>query len=159
LSQDKVQGFVKPAVDRASPAGFLRRLGAACYDALLLLAVWFFATALLLPLNGGEAFRSGQWWFPLYLLAISFLFYGWFWTHGGQTLGLKAWRLKLCSSSGRAIGWKQAAIRFCAAALSWACFGLGFMWCLFDPEALAWHDRLSGTRLLHLPAEKPGSEK
>jgi len=159
LSKHNVQDFAKPAVDLASPAGFLRRLGAVGYDALLLLAVWFFSTALLLPLNGGEAFRSGQWWFPLYLLVVSFLFYGWFWTHGGQTLGLKAWRLRLCGSGGQPVCWKQAAIRFCAAALSWACFGLGFIWCLFDAEALAWHDRLSETRLLRLPAEKTGSEK
>ena len=38
-----------------------------------------------------------------------------------------------------------------AAILSWAPLGLGFLWQLWDKDKLAWHDRLSGTRLRHYP--------
>jgi uncharacterized RDD family membrane protein YckC len=148
------KNFKKPGAEQGSAPGFLRRMTAVWYDALLLLAVLFFATALALPFNAGQAFSSGQYIYPLYLLIISFIFYGWFWTHGGQTLGLRAWKIKVCRQDGGPLGWPQAGLRFAAAALSWACFGLGFLWCLFDKNRLCWHDYLSNTRLCPVDQEK-----
>lgn len=134
-------------------------MGAVLYDGLLLLAVLFFATAIVLPLNAGQAFSAGQYLYLLYLFLISFLFYAWFWTHGGQTLGMRAWKIKLCNTDGGAISWSQAVRRFMAALLSWACLGLGFFWCLLDKERLCWHDKLSATRLLLVDGEKAGPQK
>lgn len=119
-----------------------------CYDALLLLAVLFLATAIALPFNAGQAFAADQLIYPVYLVTISFVFYGWFWTHGGQTLGLRAWKIKVVRLDGQALSWWQAGIRFIGGLLSWACLGLGFLWCLFDKNALCWHDYLSKTRLV-----------
>lgn len=144
----------KPGAEHNAAPGFLRRMAAVCYDAVLLLAVLFFATALALPFNTGQAFSSGQYFYPLYLLIIGFIFYGWFWTHGGQTLGLRAWKIKVCREDGAVVGWRQAGLRFIAAALSWACFGLGFVWCLIDKNHLCWHDYLSKTRLCSAGQEK-----
>ncbi|MCK9608870.1 MAG: RDD family protein [Methylomonas sp.] len=146
----------KPAAEQVLAPGFLRRIGAVVYDALLLLAVWFFATAILLPFNSGQAFSADQYFFPFYLLAVSYFFYGWFWTHGGQTLGLRAWKIKLVNSDDAAVNWYQVSIRFFAGMLSWACLGLGFVWCIFDKKRLCWHDRLSKTRLVFLSSEKSG---
>ena len=115
------------------------------YDALLLLALYFLATALLLPFNGGRAFTSNQVFYPLYLLIVSFGFYGWFWTHGGQTLGLKAWKLKVQTQDLKALNWRQAGVRFLAAIVSWSLGGLGFFWMLWDKNGYAWHDYLSKT--------------
>ncbi len=134
-------------------------MGAVFYDALLLLAVLFFATAIVLPLNGGQAFASDQIGFPLYLLGVSFLFYAWFWMHGGQTLGMRAWKIKLHTLDDNPISWRHAAIRFASACLSWSCLGLGFIWCLVDGEARCWHDRLSGTRLVYFRGEISGGSK
>lgn len=144
----------KPGVLLAGTPGFLRRLGAIAYDALLLLAVLFLATSLALPFNAGQAFSPDQFVFPVYLLLVGFLFYGWFWTHGGQTLGLRAWKMQLVSFDGKSVSWQQALIRFGAAILSWACLGLGLFWCLFDPQGLCWHDHLSKTRLYKVEREK-----
>lgn len=134
-------------------------MGAVCYDALLLLAVLFFATAVALPFNGGQAFAPDQYVFPVYLLIVGFLFYAWFWTHGGQTLGMRAWRIRLCTLDGGPISWRQAVVRFAAACLSWACLGLGFIWCLKDRERRCWHDRLSATQLIYLGGENSGAPK
>jgi len=120
-------------------------MAAIAYDFILLLAVLFFATALLLPFNHGEAFSSEQFFYPLYLLLVSFLFYGWFWTHGGQTLGLRAWKIAVLTLDQQPISWRQAALRFCCALLSWAAFGLGFFWIIFDKNRYGWHDHLSKT--------------
>ncbi len=130
-----------------SAPSLLRRLAAVIYDFFLLLALWFLATALLLPLNKGQAFSSEQLFYPLYLLAVSFAFYGWFWTHGGQTLGLQAWKIKVQTLEQQPITWKQAFVRFSAAILSWSVCGLGFIWILFDKNNCAWHDHLSKTML------------
>jgi uncharacterized RDD family membrane protein YckC len=124
------------------------------YDFFLLIAIFFVATALLLPLNGGEAFTSQQWFYPLYLLIISLLFYGWFWTHGGQTLGLRAWKIKVLASNQTPLSWRQALLRFAGAFLSWGCLGLGFLWVLIDKNHYSWHDYLSGTALFWADQDK-----
>lgn len=134
-------------------------MGVILYDALLLLAVLFLATAIVLPLNAGEAFTAGQFFYPAYLLAISFFFYAWFWTHGGQTLGMRAWKIRLCDQQGSDVNCAMALRRFASAILSWSALGLGFCWCLFDKEKLCWHDRLSGTRLVLVDREKEGLKK
>jgi uncharacterized RDD family membrane protein YckC len=137
----------KPGLEKSSKPGFFHRLTVILYDLLLLVAVLFVATALVLPLNAGKAYTTQQFFFPLYLLLVSFLFYAWFWTHGGQTLGLRAWKIKVLTLDKKTISWKQALLRFTAALLSWGFFGLGFMWILIDKNQRSWHDHLSKTAL------------
>jgi uncharacterized RDD family membrane protein YckC len=137
----------KPGLEKNTKPGFFRRLTVILYDLLLLIAVLFVATALILPFNSGQAYTAQQIFFPLYLLLVSFLFYAWFWTHGGQTLGLRAWKIKVLTLNEKPIGWKQALLRFTAAILSWGFFGLGFLWILIDKNQRSWHDHLSKTAL------------
>lgn len=124
-------------------------MAAVCYDGLLLLAVLFLATLIALPFNQGQAFSSSQLAYPAYLLTASFIFYGWFWTHGGQTLGMRAWKIKLVHTDNHPLNWSHAATRFAYSLLSWSCLGLGFFWCLWDKNKLCWHDHLSKTRLIY----------
>lgn len=134
------------------PAGFLRRMGAVLYDALLLFAILMLVSYPYVWLTGGGKpgflVRTA---YQIYILAISFLFYGGFWVRGGQTLGLRSWRLRLVRLDGGPITWMHAFKRFVGAMLSWLCLGLGFLWAMYDRDKLAWHDRLSGTRLVRLP--------
>ncbi len=130
-----------------SRPGLLRRLAAVIYDLFLLIALLFVATAVILPLNHGEAFTDYPIVYPLFLLTLSFLFYGWFWTHGGQTLGLRAWHLNVLTENQKNINWYQALLRFLAAILSWLFLGLGFFWSLIDKDKRCWHDYLSKTAL------------
>lgn len=129
-------------------SNLLRRFGAIFYDFLLLLSVLFFATALILPFNAGQAVTA-HWLYSPYLLLISFLFYGWFWTHGGQTLGLKAWKLHVLTIDQQPITWRQAFWRFSSAFLSWLFFGLGFFWALVDKDKRCLHDVLSKTDIFY----------
>jgi uncharacterized RDD family membrane protein YckC len=132
----------KPGADTSSAPGFLCRLAIVAYDLLLLIALLFLATALLLPFNAGEAFTQEQIFYPIYLLIVSFLFYGWFWTHGGQTLGLRAWKTKVLTVNQQPISWTQALVRFVTASAS---CGLGLLWILVDKQRRSWHDHLSKT--------------
>ncbi|NOT11036.1 MAG: RDD family protein [Methylococcaceae bacterium] len=129
-------------------------MAAVIYDLFLLLAVLFVATALVLPLNSGVAFTEQQILYPVYLFVISFLFYAWFWTHGGQTLGLRAWNLKVLTPDRQPISWKQALLRYVAAIVSWGTGGLGFLWILIDKNHRSWHDSLSGTALFFDDSKK-----
>ncbi len=138
--------------EHESVPGLARRLAAICYDALLLAGLLLIAGA---PLPLVPESAQKLWWVRLiiqtYLLAWCFLFFGWFWVHGGQTLGMRAWRIRVVQDDGENVRWSRAAMRFMAAILSWAIAGLGFLWIRFDPRGMAWHDRLSKTRLTLLP--------
>lgn len=144
----------------ADDVGLWRRLAAMAYDAVLLTGVLLLASAVVtLPLGlglGREAadglFRSAwfRWPFFLYCVAVLAGFHLWFWTHGGQTLGMKTWRIRVVRADGSPLGLRDAGLRYGAAMLSWLPFGLGFWWALVDSAHLAWHDRLSGTRLVRV---------
>lgn len=81
-------------------------------------------------------------------IGVSYYYYGWFWTHGGQTPGMKAWNLYLIKPDGKFIGWGLAAKRYSVSLLSWAALGLGFTWILLNRQQLAWHDSLTNTRIV-----------
>lgn len=145
-----------PDVTSSTRAGFGRRLGALVYDLLLVIAVVIVAAVPFVLITGDT---SKNFWarlaLQLYLLTVIFLYYGWCWTRGGQTLGLMTWKLRLVTADGSRVTWRHAMKRFAAAFLSTACAGLGFLWVLFNREKLAWHDRLSGTRLIRVTPKKP----
>jgi uncharacterized RDD family membrane protein YckC len=138
------------------PAGLLRRLGAVLYDGLLLVAVLMVTTALFLPFTGGRALDPQErpvleWVYRATLLLVTVAFFGVFWTRRGQTLGMASWRLRIEREDGGALTWGDTVRRLAAAVLSWLPFGLGYLWILIDPQRRAWHDRLSGTRILVMP--------
>jgi uncharacterized RDD family membrane protein YckC len=139
------------AIQDLPPAGLFRRLAALFYDGLLLTAVLFLATALLLPLTGGEAVpRIYRPLYHTYLFFITFFYFAWHWVRGGQTLGMKAWHLMLVQADGKPLTWWHALLRFMLALPSGMFFGLGFVWVLFDGKGQTWHDRLADTRVVRL---------
>jgi uncharacterized RDD family membrane protein YckC len=137
-------------------AGLGRRFGAILYDSLLVLALMFLGTLPFIAARGGEPVAAGDLLYRLAMFLICYGFFVGFWAGYGRTLGLQSWRLCIETPDGRKPDIKQASLRFFAAILSWLPAGLGFWWQLVDKDGLAWHDRLSGTRLRHYPAEKAG---
>lgn len=134
------------------PASLARRLAALSYDALLLLALLFIAAIPWALAGHGEPLASlARAAYQLYLIGVSGLFFGWFWTHGGQTLGMRAWRLRLIGDDRGAVTAKRAAIRFGVGLVSLAALGLGFWWSLFAPDGKTWHDRAARTQMELLP--------
>jgi uncharacterized RDD family membrane protein YckC len=135
----------------ATTPGLLRRLAAIFYDTLLLGALLLVAVALVtftLEMGLGYKLDPTHPLYRIYLLLVSVAFFVWFWTHGGQTLGMRAWRLRIVRNDGQPLELKDALLRYAAALLSWAVCGLGFLWILVDREQLTWHDRISKTKLL-----------
>jgi len=144
-------------------AGFFVRIGAIVYDILVILAVAMFAVGLALAVSvalhnlgvwvlaaeqdhGGRL--STNWLYRLYLLTVIVGFYVMFWTRGRQTLGMKAWRLRVQNTNGQTISKRQAVIRFFASLL-----GLGNLWVLFSKQKLALQDKAAHCEVVRLTPE------
>lgn len=144
----------------ATSPGFFRRLAVIFYDwvllsAVILVAVSLFTilTDLLIGEGSSQQLLQSSWikaFYQLYLLLIGMLFYIWFWTHGGQTLGMKVWKVKIVDHNGNQPGFKQALLHLVLAILTNLPFGLGFIWLVFDAEKQTLYDSWSKTRLVQL---------
>ncbi len=150
-SADSAARLIDSAV--GGPAGFWRRVSAMFYDGLLLIALYMFTAALLLPFTHGEAITPQDtaglaWLLRALLVGATFLYFGLSWTRGGQTVGMLAWKIRALRADGARLTWRDVATRLGASLLSWLPAGLGFLWICFDGSKLAWHDRLSATRIL-----------
>ena len=143
-----------PQTASLPPCGLVRRLMAIVYDAMLLAATLLIATLLATPLLGENPSGFALLNFRLYLLLIIFGFFAWFWSHGGQTLGMTAWRVRLQNSRPGPVSLWQLMLRFLVAIFSWLALGLGFLWSLVDKNKRTWHDHYSMTELVVLPKKK-----
>lgn len=134
-------------VRTTQPCGLGRRLLAMAYDAVAVIALMMAATALAMAAGFRELSVLHDPGYALYLLAIWCAYFLWCWHHGGMTLGMRAWRVRIESVAGGLPGWRVCLARLGAAWLSAAALGAGYAWALCDPQSRCWHDRLSGTRL------------
>jgi uncharacterized RDD family membrane protein YckC len=133
----------------ASQPSLFRMIAVMFYDSMVLLSLLFVASLIAVIINNGEAISQGNIFFIAYLFAVSWLFYSWFWTHGGQTIGMRAWKVYVLSEDQSSVSWRQATIRFSAALLSWIPLGLGFWWQYFRDNRQSWRDKLSATYLYY----------
>lgn len=127
------------------------RLLALVYDSLPVLALWLAASALVLLLRGGVPVVpcSLAWWLQvLGLWGLTGLYAVESWRHGGQTLGMRPWRLRVeAAGASRARLWA----RYALASLGLLAGGAGLWIGWFSADRCTPHDRLSGTRLVRLP--------
>jgi len=142
------------------------------YEATLLFAVAFIATWLFQFAAGGALVSGWQRTaLQVYLAAVFAAYFLWCWLRGGQTLAMKAWKIRLVAPGRSRIPARTALVRFLLAAIfvgafcaalaaafihrnPWLAFvtlafsGIGLGWALFDRDGQFLHDRLAGTRLV-----------
>jgi len=114
------------------------------YEALLLLAVAFFAGSLFLFASGGRDATVGWQHHALqaFIALVFAAYFLWSWLRGGQTLPMKSWKIRLVEvTPGKAV------LRFLLA-LFLLPTGLSLVWAVFDRDKQFLHDRLAGTRLV-----------
>lgn len=138
----------------ATNTGLLRRLAAIAYDTLLVAAVLFLATIPFIAIRGGESVEPRTLTYQVAVLVVIYAFFVGFWSSKGRTLGMQSWGLQLEDAHGRVPGVGPCSVRFVVSMVSWAAFGLGYLWQLVDRESLTWHDRASGTRIRYYPKPK-----
>ena len=83
------------------------------------------------------------------------VYFVWCWLHGGQTLPMKTWKLRIESADGTSLRPLQAMLRYMACWPSIVLGGIGIIWALFDREGQFLHDRIAGTRIARLPDSAP----
>jgi len=110
-----------PPPTAATSAATWRVLAATAYDGLLVLSLLLVVTGALHVLTHGEAIsrdRVGAWQYAYASLQLAVIaaYFGVPWTRRGQTLAMKAWRLRLEAIDGSLPGW-GAALRRLAVAL------------------------------------------
>jgi uncharacterized RDD family membrane protein YckC len=131
------------------------RLLALCYDLLPVLALWMLVSALFTVgyYAAGHSARQNippfsalGWllWLACWLVAGAYAVLSW--ERGGQTLGMRPWRLRLVGTDG-APDRRALVLRYAVGTLSLLAAGLGFWWAWIDRDRLTWHDRASRTRI------------
>lgn len=118
------------------------------YDFFPALGLWFLVAAAFVALHR-DAITGGA--LGLLEFAALWLVTGVYavlsWRRGGQTLGMRPWRLRVVAVDGGAGSWRALWLRYAVGSLSLLAGGLGFWWAWFDRDRLTWHDRVSGTRM------------
>ena len=152
-----------PAATRAAPPATLVpwRLLSLFYDLWPVLALWMLTAIPFVladvALHGGdtrhniEPFSLMGWLLWLACWLVTGLYATVSWRRGGQTLGMRPWRLQLRGADGSVPTWSMLWLRYAVGSISLLAGGLGFWWAWIDPQRRAWHDRASRTSLARLP--------
>lgn len=159
--------------------GLARRLAAFVYEGVLLFGVVMIAGLVYSGLTQQRHALQGRAGMMVFLFLVLGLYFTWFWSHGGQTVAMKAWHVRLLGTDGQPVSRMRAAFRYL---LSWlwflpataAVYGAGLhgkgeitvallagvlayaalAW--LRPDRQFWHDVVCGTRLVDCkPAATP----
>lgn len=164
---------VAHAPEPATPS-IARRLASMLYEVLLLFAVGFIATWLFTFASGAKEVEGGlRYALQLYLGAVFAAYFLWCWLRGGQTLAMRAWRIRLIVPGQARVPPGVALLRLSYAAIlvggfalaiaaafwhrdpliafaTLAISGTGLGWAFVDRDRQFLHDRLAGTRLVRV---------
>jgi len=152
-----------PHSDVAAPAKALIgwRLLALLYDLWPVLALWIAVSAIFTagytflghhdPHENIPPFSLLAWLLWAACWGVTGLYATISWRRGGQTLGMRPWRLKVVAADGTPPSWRALWLRFAVGTLSLLLGGLGFWWAWLDRRRSTWHDRLSDTRMIRMP--------
>jgi uncharacterized RDD family membrane protein YckC len=138
-----------PPLPPAQPklAALLRRIASIGYEALLLVPVLFVSSYLFLSLTQSAQGPLKRPLFQLWVVGVMAIYFIYCWLHGGQTLAMKTWRIRVARADGEPLRLSQAAARFLAALWGVFLLGITFWWAFIDRDRQFLHDRLCGTRL------------
>jgi uncharacterized RDD family membrane protein YckC len=130
------------------------------YDALPVAALFFLSSIILLVLHGGKPAASGSAW-AFFTMAFYWVVAGGYavisWRRGGQTMGMRPWRLMVLTQEGKNAGLKALCLRYVVVSLSG---GVALLWCLVDAQKRGLHDVISGTLVVRKQATlSVGKEK
>lgn len=138
-----------PTLPELSAPSFGRRLMSLFYESLLALAIAYFSALVFHWIAGEPRSAGARHGLQLYLFLILGLYFVGCWSHGGRTLPMQTWKMRIVRSDGRSVGVGQALVRY---VLAWPSLLLcvGLLWALIDRDRQFLHDRLSGTRIVPL---------
>jgi uncharacterized RDD family membrane protein YckC len=160
-----------PPHGSAATPSLLRRMAAFVYEGVLLFGVLMVAGYLYSSLTQQRHALHGHAGLQAFLFIVLAIYFVWFWSHGGQTVAMRAWHIRLVGADGQPVSQRRALLRYFASwvwflpSLAWAWLaGLHSTGQIFasmttgvlayallarlHPQGLFWHDALCGTRLV-----------
>lgn len=145
-----------PSRASALPAALGWRLMALTYDGLPMIPLLMITSAIFLWLNGGRTVEhqpmlAGLEFLTLWLLVGAYFVFSW--RRGGQTMGMRPWRLKVVAADGKPASVRALCLRY---AVAWLTPVVGLLWALVDAQHRALYDIASGTLLVRMQAT-PGN--
>jgi uncharacterized RDD family membrane protein YckC len=164
-----------PATADAQPPSVRRRLAALVYEAIILFGIVFFAGYLFSTLTQQRNGLTHHNLLAAWIGLVVGVYFVWFWTHGGQTLPMKTWRMRVVDARGKAVAPLRAVARYVlawlwflpplalhpllhlslpatlTAAVVWFMLWVAAAW--LDRARQFPHDRLAGTRIVAVARE------
>jgi uncharacterized RDD family membrane protein YckC len=135
-----------------SSASVLRRLMALCYDWLIVIGLWLVGGLISVALTKGEA---APWLVQIIILSLSSGYFAWSWRFGGQTAGMRAWRLRVIRTDGGDLTWVDVAVKMATSLSFFAPLGLMLVTAWLFPQHQTIYDRLSKTQIIFEPRLLP----
>lgn len=148
-----------PATLSARLSLLLRRLAALAYDLIvlggLLVILTFPYLGATVWLSDADTIATGDRLYQSYLAVVVVGYFFASWRFGGQTVGMRAWRLYAADTRGHSLSWQQGALRAAINLPGLLLGGAGYWWALADAEGRTAGERWSSTFTYHHP--KPGT--
>lgn len=136
----------------AYPAHLGWRLLAITYDALPMIPLLLICSSIVLLVRGGKPIEPNSlldYLQFIFLWLVNWVVVGAYavvsWHRGGQTMGMRPWRLLVVNQQGKCADLKALCLRYAVVSLSG---GLALLWCLFDARKRGLHDIASGTLIV-----------
>ncbi|MBB1087996.1 RDD family protein [Lysobacter sp. SG-8] len=138
---------------RAALVGW--RLLALSYDLFPVFGLWFLVAATFVAIHR-DAVTGGALGLLEFaaLWAVTGVYAVMSWRRGGQTLGMRPWRLRVVGGDGSPATVTALWLRYAVGGVSLLAAGLGFWWAWLDRDRLTWHDRASRTRMVREPVSR-----
>lgn len=127
-----------------------RQIAAFIYDIFPVLGILISTSLIIVLLRGGKEIETSTLWLQLLLVAEIFTYYTYSWKRGGQTLGMRAWKIKIQSNSNR-LSWPQLTLRFISGLASFLSLGMGLWWQYIDNKKRTWMDIASQSTVILTP--------
>jgi len=124
----------------------IKRLIACIYESLVLVAIWMLITWLFVLFFGGITNGASRLSLQVLLWISAGAYFVLSWYKNGQTLALKAWKMKVVTNDNETLSFKLACLRYVLASILVMFFGLAILWAFFDKDKLFLHDRLLNTK-------------
>jgi uncharacterized RDD family membrane protein YckC len=131
------EGGAAVPTDLTAPS-LRRRLAAFLYEGVLLFGVLMISGYLFSSLTQQRHALVGRHGLQGFLFVILGIYFVWFWSHGGQTVAMKAWHIRVVDREGRPVSELRGLARYL----------LAWLWFLPALAALAAWDIRDGATIL-----------
>ena len=121
------------------------------YDIFPLIGLFIVTSLIVAIIRKGDIVAQHTLWFDVLIFSEMILYYVYSWKLGGQTLGMRAWKIKIIPSDERLnLTWLQALIRFIIGVASTLLLGMGLFWKLVSKNNQSWMDLASRSKTINV---------